>query len=465
MLNNIIISTMNKSNKKKEAIEQILDKFEDYLKSEDRKPLKVLNDSSAYTYRNQLKSVFCVREAFLTNENICSDYAPNANAAMNFLDLMPKLINNGNEAECNYGIVKLISDTKKIKDKYNWKENRKKNLGTYLSAFLEFIEKAINNKDNNKDYFQIKKVCKGLKLTAADRALLKGIKEGELYTYNILKTKFKSRLRSQDRVSGDKIWLPLRFIAKIYSTYVKKQKIKKNAYLEWLNSLVDSIYIHYYDDDRKINHVSFGSDVSLLLKKVDKNKELYNVFVRFKDNEKSYTVLTPTGKGNEKEEMQVTGINSIAIDHVIPIDKTLRDLENELNELKKISDAYKELQEKDNPEEAMDASIQSLLNKIKWENLEDNLDKIRDHGPLRLMASKHNTQKSNGETFIEIRKDDRDNYYGILSKNVHYKCIENMTLYQNLKENGISRVCINEVPGENIDKIENFDIRDIIDLI
>ena len=454
---------MNKSNKKKEAIEQILDKFEDYLKSEDRKPLKVLNDSSAYTYRNQLKSVFCVREAFLTNENICSDYAPNANAAMNFLDLMPKLINNGNEAECK----KLISDTKEIKDKYNWRENRKKNLGTYLSAFLEFIDKAINNKDNNKDYFQIKKVCKGLKLTAADRALLKGIKEGELYTYNILKTKFKSRLRSQDRVSGDKIWLPLRFIAKIYSTYVKKQKIKKNAYLDWLNSLVDSIYIHYYDDDRKINHVSFGSDVSLLLKKVDKNKELYNVFVRFKDNEKSYTVLTPTGKGNEKEEMQVTGINSIAIDHVIPIDKTLRDLENELNELKKISDAYKELQEKDNPEEDMDKTIQNLLGKLKWEKLKDELKAIGGHGPLRLMNSKYNTQKSNGDAFIKIHKDEKGNYYGVLSEDIKYDESEGvMRLYQNLNENGVSRACFQKIPGEPIDISKEInEYKEVINLI
>lgn len=460
MLNNIIITTMNRSSNERETIEKILNKFEDYLKSGDRKslkklkPLKPLKSSTAHTYRNQLKSVFCLREAFQTNKR-----CRNANAAMYFLDLMPKLINLKTE-KYNYGINDLISDTQKIHNDYKWDENGKKNLGSCLSAFLEFI---VREKDNN--FYQIKQICKGLKPSAADEALLNGIINGELYTYNVLKTKFKNRLRSQDRVSGDKIWLPLRFIAKIYSEHFNNNSLKTNAYLDWLNSLVNSICIHY-DDDGIIKHKSFDSVVFLLLiKDGTNNMEPYNVSVRFNDNEKSYPVLTPTGKGNEKKRMRVTGINSIAIDHVIPIDKTLRDLDNKLVELKKISDAYKELQEKDNPEEDMDKTIQNLLGKLKWKELKDELKIIGGKGPLRLMSSNFNTQKSNGETFIEIRKDDRDNYYGILSKNVHYKCIENMTLYQNLKENGISRVCINEVPGENIDKIENFDIRDIIDLI
>ena len=430
----------------KKPVDVILDAYVEYIynKKGDKK------NKSASKYKS-VTSAFCVEDAFKS----CS------NATRNFLDLLPKLLCDEKYHEKLYPLIKDIKENVLNEEKYNWKDNGKRTLKSYLKQLLDFIE--IKEEELK---LKLKKSCNQdqLKITPTDEALLEGV-DGEIYTYSVLKTKFKSRLRSQDRVSGDKIWLPLRFIAKIYSAYVKNQKNKgsevTNDYLNWLNTLVDSIYIHFYNDKNEITHVSFGSDVSLLLNKDEPDTELYNVFVRFKDNEKFYPVFTPTGKGNQKTEMQVTGINSIAIDHVIPIDKTLRDLEDKLVELKRVSDAYKEMQEQEEPDE--NVTIQQLIKTLDFPVLLSNLNLIRDHGPLRLMASKYNTQKSNGETFLKILKDG-DDYFGIMSEEVYYGN-KKMTLYQDLKRNGYSCVREGLLNGDNIDDIKDFKIRDIIDLI
>ena len=130
-------------------------------------------------------------------------------------------------------------------------------------------------------------------------------------------------------------------------------------------------------------------------------------------------VLTPTGRGNEKKEMIVSGIQAIAIDHVKPIDQTLRELEEngKLGTLKKVSDYYKELCENDLLKEGN--AVNNLLNKFNLNigDLNNDLKEIHDDGILRLMDSKLNTKKSNGSAFKKILTDGT-NYYGIIEENI-----------------------------------------------
>ena len=194
--------------------------------------------------------------------------------------------------------------------------------------------------------------------------------------------------------------------------------------------LVDDIYIHYVENG-KVKKVRFGekgkkSDVHLRLAKHSKKGQTakeYNVYVRWVDNNGKVIerrVLTPTGRGNEKKEMVVSGIQAIAIDHVKPIDLTLRDLESKLQTLQKVSDKYKELCENEKLEE--DDVVNEILGdvEINLDKLKEELDFIRKDGLLRLMDSKYNSKKSNGETFQKIilrknkEKPEEKEYVGIL---------------------------------------------------
>jgi hypothetical protein len=180
----------------------------------------------------------------------------------------------------------------------------------------------------------------------------------------------------------------------------------------------------------KVEKIRFGgetgkSDVHLRLAKHSKKGQTakeYDVYVRWIDNNDKVIerrVLTPTGRGNEKKEMVVSGIQDIAIDHVKPIDQTLRELESKggLKTLKIVSDYYKELCENDQLKEGN--TISNLLKKDKnfVIKLTNDLNNIHDDSILRLMDSKLNTQKSNGSTFKKIVKDGT-NYYGIIEEDI-----------------------------------------------
>lgn len=326
-------------------------------------------------------------------------------------------------------------------DKY---DKTKQNLRSYVRKFFKFIkvvsgQKKIDNNNYEKFYSskKFKDEYSQPKLTPADIAVLSG-KDGEIYLHSVLFTKFKSRLRCQDRTSGDKIWLPLRFIAKVYSKAKKdydanNKNTMENQFSKWLDKLVDDIYIHYVEnknaENEKVEKVRFGGeegkkDVHLLLEPIDNGipPEEFEVYVRWIDNNSKVIrrrVLTPTGRGNEKKEMVVSGIQDIAIDHVKPIDQTLRELESKggLKTLKIVSDYYKELCEDDQLKEGN--AVTNLLKKYEnfVEKLTNDLNNIHDDSILRLMDSKLNTQKSNGSTFKKIVKDGT-NYYGIIEEDI-----------------------------------------------
>ena len=399
--------------------------------------------------------------------NILED-ASNNNMVRNFWGLIPKLISSGKGKK--KAIEELLKALKKENKDY-WSES-KKSYKTYINQFIAYIEYCQNNTINPlKGY--------NLVINAADQAALNNEK-GQIYLRSALLTKFKSRLRCQDRTSGDKIWLPLRFIAKLYSLYYKdnKDKEEKNPFSVWLDSLACGIIIHY-EKDQEINHVTFGDEnVSLKfdeIKDVNGNN-MFKVYVRIVDNnDKSYDypAYTPTGKGNIKVPLIVKNISEIDIDHIKPIDQTLRDNENKLDALKKVSDFYKELLMQDDYDEKKAAKQfydEMCQNDTSFfDDLLKDLELIRDDGVLRLMDSKYNSQKSNGETFQDIRKIEK-NLYGILEEKEKIlddnknECVYFQTLTNYINQKTF-RITTNKPIGGKSIKEDINEMREYIDYI
>lgn len=365
-----------------------------------------LDIPSAEDYKH-VKYAFGYKEAFTK----CKKHEKQD--ASSFLQNLPQLIKNNKQNEIEDWVKDIRNNAV---DNF---PKSKKSYKTYLRQFLNFVDINILN------------------ISEAQNGVI------ELKQESLFNT-FKGRLRSQDRVSGDKIWLPLSLISNIFS------KRKDKGFSNWLDLLTKNIYIHYKDKDKNIKSTLLVNIDYLRLKKRD--DELFDVFVKIK-NIGTYQVQTPTGEGNRKIPMIVSGIKDIAIDHIKPIDKILRELNKKLANLEKVSEYYKDRKQNGDDPDNKEAA------RVFWEKnpnynlgeLYKELELIHMEGRLRLMASKYNTQKSNGETFVEYHKYGND-YYGIMSKEVYYDKDRNsqMTLYQYLNENGLLCVSSHDIPGNII---------------
>jgi hypothetical protein len=369
-----------------DAQNKILKSFIDTLKHKDGTMLKSANEYY------QVIDALNIKDQFSSKKT------------KNFMSLLIKILATKKQKQKYEELIALLKKDAKV---YKCSNNAYK---TYINRFVGFLENA--------GYSELAKKFdhKGLKWDAAAESVW-GEEPGELYLHDVLYTKFKSRLRCQDRTSGDKIWLPLRFISKLYN----KKNGRRNDFSKWLDCLVNGIFIHHDDGCGNIKSTKFGESDKLCLKlepKSDDSKEFlvylreYDENGRFKDSE----VYTPTGKGNKKVPMSVKSVSDIDIDHVKPIDLTLKEKESYFKMLDKISDFYKDLQEKSNPNEneAAKELIERKKNRVNLKQLMEDLELIRIDSLLRLMDSKYNSQKSNGETFQKIIKKSETEYVGIL---------------------------------------------------
>ena len=442
------MKTKNKTQNEllKKAQNELLDKFVSY------KSQKAPNSFEEY------------RQVINALNILCSVNCKNS--IRNFLDLLPKVI--GKKDKDNKDrFNNLLSELSEANSNYNWGSS-KKSYKTYINQFILFC------KNEKSELGKVDSLAK-LNINAADEAAFNN-EGGQIYLRGALFTKFKSRLRCQDRTSGDKIWLPLRFIAKLFSLEKKDKKQKENRFSSWLDNLTSNIYVHYIDNNT-IKSIKINDDNFLALKFEHNNDETFKVNVRlsYEENDNGYLdypVYTPTGKGNLKEQMVVKDISEIDIDHVKSIDQTLREKESNLNVLKEVSDFYKELQAQDNPDENKGAKelFEELNNKGKLDGLLNDLRMISNDGVLRLMDSKYNSQKSNGETFqgIYMRKD--GSYYGVIETGITKKGEDGtfFTLYQELTDD------LNKTGSLTIDNEDNLgstiddkisDLEKIINLI
>lgn len=400
----------------KTAIEVLLDAFENSM-------CKDANQKSRSQYRSVINALG-KDEVFKTD------------AEKNFLTLVIKLIANNREDEC----IKLIGLLRYSVCVYNWGSLR--SYETYCNKFTDFLEKLLSSEAASKKSIKkkIASACTTPKLSDTEESWLKtAFAKRTVFLHEQLMTKFMGRLRRQDRISGNKVWLPLSYIAKLY-----KKAGKTKEFTDWLRKLAEGIFVHYEDDNKEIKSVQFKAQQVFLVFEKKKNSDgtydsdgTYEVKVALSASNKCYTAYTPTGEGNTKVYMIVKDISDIAIDHVKPIDLTLRELDDKgrIPNLKMVSESFKDMMGR--PEKAdkdiEDESLDQLYNNVDISKLTDELNLIRTDGVLRLMTSEYNGKKSNSTAYDKIIKiKGKGEYLGLLGEALLDD--ETIYLYQRLNE-------------------------------
>lgn len=392
----------------KKAIEVLLDAFENSM-------CKDANQKSRSQYRSVINALG-KDEVFKTD------------AEKNFLTLVIKLIANNREDEC----IKLIGLLRYSVCLYNWDSVR--SYETYCNKFTDFLEKLLSSEAASKKSIKkkIASACTTPTLSDTEESWLKtAFTKRTVFLHEQLMTKFMGRLRRQDRISGNKVWLPLSYIAKLY-----KKAGKTKEFTDWLRKLAEGIFVHYEDDNNEIKSVQFKAQQVFLV--FEKNSDgTYDVKVALSASNKCYTAYTPTGDGNTKVSMIVKDISDIAIDHVKPIDLTLKELgdKGRIPNLKMVSDSYRDMMGR--PEKAdkdiEDESLDQLYNNVDINKLTDELNLIRTDGVLRLMVSEYNGKKSNSTAYDKIIKiKGKEEYLGLLGEALLDD--ETIYLYQRLNE-------------------------------
>lgn len=417
----------------KKAIEVLLDAFENSM-------CKDANQKSRSQYRSVINALG-KDEVFKTD------------AEKNFLTLVIKLIANNREDEC----IKLIGLLRYSVCVYNWGSLR--SYETYCNKFADFLEKLLSSEAASKKSIKkkIASACTTPKLSDTEESWLKtAFANRTVFLHEQLMTKFMGRLRRQDRISGNKVWLPLSYIAKLY-----KKAGKTKEFTDWLRKLAEGIFVHYEDDNKEIKSVQFKAQQVFLVfekkKKTDGTYDsdgTYEVKVALSASNKCYTAYTPTGEGNTKVPMIVKDVSDIAIDHVKPIDLTLKELgdKGRIPNLKMVSESFKDMMGR--PEKAdkdiEDESLDQLYNNVDICELTDELNLIRTDGVLRLMVSEYNGKKSNSTAYDKIIKiKGKEEYLGLLGKALLDD--ETIYLYQRLNErNAKTRASREEPKGTKV---------------
>lgn len=400
----------------KTAIEVLLDAFENSM-------CKDANQKSRSQYRSVINALG-KDEVFKTD------------AEKNFLTLVIKLIANNREDEC----IKLIGLLRYSVCVYNWGSLR--SYETYCNKFADFLEKLLSSEAASKKSIKkkIASACTTPTLSDTEESWLKtAFAKRTVFLHEQLMTKFMGRLRRQDRISRNKVWLPLSYIAKLY-----KKAGKTKEFTDWLRKLAEGIFVHYEDDNKEIKSVQFKAQQVFLVfekkKKTDGTYDsdgTYEVKVALSASNKCYTAYTPTGEGNTKVPMIVKDVSDIAIDHVKPIDLTLKELgdKGRIPNLKMVSDSFRDMMGR--PEKAdkdiEDESLDQLYNNVDISKLTDELNLIRTDGVLRLMVSEYNGKKSNSTAYDKIIKiKGKEEYLGLLGEALLDD--ETIYLYQRLNE-------------------------------
>lgn len=392
----------------KTAIEVLLDAFENSM-------CKDANQKSRSQYRSVINA-------------LGKDEVFETDAEKNFLTLVIKLIANNREDEC----IKLIGLLRYSVCVYNWGSLR--SYETYCNKFTDFLEKLLSSGAASKKSIKkkIASACTTPTLSDTEESWLKtAFAKRTVFLHEQLMTKFMGRLRRQDRISGNKVWLPLSYIAKLY-----KKAGKTKEFTDWLRKLAEGIFVHYEDDNKEIKSVQFKAQQVFLV--FEKNSDgTYDVYVALSASNKCYRAYTPTGEGNTKVPMIVKDISDIAIDHVKPIDLTLRELDDKgrIPNLKMVSESFKDMmgRPEKTDKDIEDESLDLLYNNVDICELTDELNLIRTDGVLRLMTSEYNGKKSNSTAYDKIIKiKGKEEYLGLLGEALLDD--ETIYLYQRLNE-------------------------------
>lgn len=247
-----------------------------------------------------------------------------------------------------------------------------------------------------------------------------------VYGYSSFKSKINSSLKSQSRISGDKTWLPLIVLRKLYSG--------SDVFNQWINSIYDKTRIVIYD------HAAIPACPKPILVKDIKYIGICrsgDVFALY--NDCWLQVMTPTGYLNTKCNMQIFGdCRNISIDHMTPIDNTLRRLKlPQLEMISRFVKVVKETQPGLSGKELENEAFTQMCrlgsksgNRIKIGayssfkggiidliSLRDELDSISNDSHYILTDGSINLKKSNLLTYTKFFKDETGpKYYGYIGE-------------------------------------------------
>lgn len=250
-----------------------------------------------------------------------------------------------------------------------------------------------------------------------------------VYSQQDLKTKFQSRINSWSRLSGNKPWFPLVFIQKYCNQYGGSVK----AHINYKNTVYQSLMLIIQDATSRYYHIPVSSVDYLAITDAG---YVYCIYQK-----QIYQVFTPSGYLNHKVEMIVNDIQDIDIDHVTPIDTSLRKLK--LPNLSLISNLVKAAKH-DNPnlkgknletrafEDYQNGRLK-FSRRLNPASLDKELKRLANDSYYRLMDSKINRQKSNTIVYTEYYQAGSD-FYGFIDDNVIDQHGNKLYLYQDLSQ-------------------------------
>ena len=279
-----------------------------------------------------------------------------------------------------------------------------KQLNNGRSAFRKFVEfmlwrlGLVNAKIPVVSQLAIKQTAVYTKPTKVYQNMMEWI----IIPHKEIVNTMKNRLTTQDRISGDKVWLLMRLVKKLLGN-------------EWFNDWCDVVISRtkVFVDDQG-TYVWLSQVDKLILK--PESDGSFSVWAVVGDQE--YRVYTHTST-KVLDLMKVKGKGGVSLEHTNPINNTLRNLGNlhRLPELSKISDIIKQVYDAiqddkptasnlmkhitaDRNEVKSDSPIASAS--IDVEELLREMDLIRDDTDYELMDGNENSSKggSTGGTLV-----------------------------------------------------------------
>lgn len=261
-----------------------------------------------------------------------------------------------------------------------------------------------------------------------------------------------SRLGSQNRTSGEKIWFSMDLLRKFKVKVNNKEETASHFYIRTIN---ENIYIHAVDNNGNKKSIKCGGVWCIYLYKIAGQTDYYVKVTDKKFN--TYQVETPTSTLGNRTLMQVADISKVAIDHVKPIDQSLRDRAGNISGLVMLSEAYKNAKSQlilKNESKPKDSEIvkeaitiltnNSTISGIQKKLLQELISLLKDSW-YRLMDSKQNSAKGNDNMFSEFLTNNASNpslstTIGLMMKAKHSTNGTDMWVYQELSNPGTNYV-------------------------
>lgn len=222
----------------------------------------------------------------------------------------------------------------------------------YISAFNSYYS-FISDKVKQTGYRETKK------LEPEEVATETNITRGTI-TLNPqqLVTIFASRMNTQDRCSGDKVYLPLGLIGKILGKYSAPNSRIKNIH-QWAVEEAKKVVIHTENKEYPVTSIKE-------LRIDTASGEVYIIV------SKGYRVYNPMEEGaTQKTPMSLQRISQSDIDHAKEIDTILKEHGRELKGLALLTDWIKKAQKELGLEKIENGNLDEIYARImSWKNID-----------------------------------------------------------------------------------------------